>query len=86
MKKMGKHTMKSTKSFYGLYISGEIAGNLRDDKNRKIEIVHFFKEFKAYVRTLAPDKPVMLATNCHDIKNSDGYYPELSCCDGIPDR
>ena len=67
----------SHKSFYGWYISGEIAGNLGDDKNRKIEIVHFFKEFRAYVRTLAPDKPVMLATNCHDIKNSDGYYPEL---------
>ena len=67
----------SHKSFYGWYISGEIAGNLGDDENRKREIVHFFEEFTPYVRTLAPDKPVMLATNCHDVKNSDGYYPKL---------
>jgi hypothetical protein len=67
----------SHKSFYGWYISGEIAGNLGDDIKRKAELVHFFKEFRAYVRTLAPDKPVMLATNCHDIKNSAGFYPEL---------
>jgi Domain of unknown function (DUF4434) len=67
----------SHKSFYGWYISGEIAGNLGDDENRKKEIVHFFEEFTPYVRTLAPDKPVMLATNCHDVKNSDGYYPRL---------
>ena len=67
----------SHKSFYGWYISGEIAGNLGDDVKRKAELVHFFKEFRAYARTLAPDKPVMLATNCHDIKNSAGFYPEL---------
>ena len=67
----------SHKSFYGWYISGEIAGNLGDDDKRKKEIVHFFEEFTPYVKTLAPDKPVMLATNCHDVKHSDGYYPAL---------
>jgi hypothetical protein len=67
----------SHKSFYGWYISSEIAGNLGDDDKRKAELVHFFEEFTPYVRTLAPDKPVMLATNCHDIKHSDGYYPAL---------
>jgi hypothetical protein len=67
----------SHKSFYGWYISGEIAGNLGDDDNRKKEIVRFFEEFTPFVKTLAPDKPVMLATNCHDVKNSDGYYPAL---------
>ena len=67
----------SHKSFYGWYISGEIAGDLGTDDNRRKEIVHFFKVFRAYVRTLAPDKPVMLATNCHGIKNSGNYYPEL---------
>jgi hypothetical protein len=67
----------SHKSFYGWYISGEIAGNLGENEKRKNEIVYFFKEFRTYVRTLAPDKPVMLATNCHDVKNSNGYYPEL---------
>jgi hypothetical protein len=70
--KFGSH-----KSFYGWYISGEIAGNLGEDEKRKKEIVHFFEEFTPYVRTLAPDKPVMLATNCHDVKNSNGYYPAL---------
>jgi hypothetical protein len=67
----------SHKSFYGWYISGEIAGNLGDNDNRKKELVHFFEEFTPYVKTLAPDKPVMLATNCHDIKNSNGFYPAL---------
>jgi len=65
------------KSFYGWYISGEIAGNLGDNDDRRKELVHFFEEFTPYVRTLAPDKPVMLATNCHDIKNSNGFYPAL---------
>ena len=67
----------SHKSFYGWYISSEIAGDLGTDDNRKNEIVHFFEEFTAYVRTLAPDKPVMLATNCHHIKQSNGYYAAL---------
>ena len=65
------------KSFYGWYISGEIAGDLGTDDSRRKELVHFFKEFRAYARSLAPDKPVMLATNCHGIRNSGGYYPEL---------
>jgi hypothetical protein len=65
------------KSFYGWYVSGEVAGDLGTDDNRRKEIVHFFKEFRTYVRSLAPDKPVMLATNCHGIKNAGGYYIEL---------
>jgi hypothetical protein len=32
-------------------------------KKRKDDIVNFFKEFKAYCNALAPDKPIMLATN-----------------------
>lgn len=67
----------SHKSFYGWYISSEIAGNLGDNNKRKAELVNFFGEFTPYVKSLAPDKPVMLATNCHDIKNSNGYYPAL---------
>ena len=67
----------SHKSFYGWYISNEIAGNLGTDDARRKELVEFFRDFTAYVRTLAPDKPVMLATNCHDVKNSNGYYTEL---------
>jgi hypothetical protein len=67
----------SHKSFYGWYVSEEIAGNLGDNDKRRDELVHFFSEFTPYVRSLAPDKPVMLATNCHDIKGSNGYYPAL---------
>ena len=64
-------------SFYGWYVSEEIAGNLGADTARRDEIVHFFKEFKEHVNTLAPDKPVMLATNCHSVADSEGYYPKL---------
>lgn len=64
----------SHKSFYGWYISSEIAGNLGDNDERRRELVHFFEVFTPYVRSLAPDKPVMLATNCHDIKSSNGFY------------
>lgn len=65
------------KSFYGWYISGEIAGNLGRTTAHREQIVRFFKEFSKYAKTLAPDKPVMLATNCHSIKDSEGYYPAL---------
>jgi len=71
-------------SFYGWYISEEIDGSLIPDKNkmeiadqRHDEIVHFFKEFRNYVRTLAPDKPVMLASNSHHIELGIDVYPKL---------
>lgn len=71
-------------SFYGWYISEEIDGSLIPDKNkmeiaeqRQKEIVHFFKEFQNYVRTLAPDKPVMLASNSHHIELGLEVYPKL---------
>ena len=44
-------------------------------KTGKLNLSTSSRNLQAYVRTLAPDKPVMLATNCHDIKNSDGFYP-----------
>ncbi len=65
------------RSFYGWYVSEEIAGNLGTDTARRREIVEFFKEFKEHVNALAPDKPVMLATNCHCVAQSEGYYPKL---------
>lgn len=71
-------------SFYGWYISEEIHGSLTpDDKNKARtkkhhdEIVLFFKEFRAHVRKLAPDKPVMLASNCHHIDTGIDIYPSL---------
>ncbi|MCP4640126.1 MAG: DUF4434 domain-containing protein, partial [bacterium] len=50
-------------SFYGWYVSEEIAGNLGRNDARREELVAFFKAFGDHVRRLAPDKPVMLATN-----------------------
>ena len=71
-------------SFYGWYVSEEIHGALSpNDKDKEImnrrhkEIVHFFKEFQAHVRSLAPDKPVMLASNCHWIDKGLDVYPKL---------
>ncbi|MCK4822331.1 DUF4434 domain-containing protein [bacterium] len=71
-------------SFYGWYVSEEIHGSLSpDEKDTAImkmhhnEIVQFFKEFRAHVRTLAPDKPVLLASNCHHIKLGLDVYPRL---------
>jgi hypothetical protein len=65
------------KSFYGFYISEEIHGNLGTDNKRRQEIVDFFSEFKEYIRQFAPDKPVMLAPNCHDILSGGEYWPKL---------
>ncbi len=70
-------------SFYGWYISEEIDGSLIPDKKMEVadqrqkEIVHFFKEFQKYVRTLVPDKPVMLASNSHHIELALEIYPKL---------
>ena len=70
-------------SFYGWYISEEVPGRLSANSEKAVskvqqqEIVHFFKEFQKYVRTLAPDKPVMLATNSYQIKDGIEVYPKL---------
>ena len=64
-------------SLYGWYVSEEIAGDLGVDDRRREEIVYFFKHYKDFVRKLAPDKPIMLAPNCHIIAQSNGYYPKL---------
>ncbi|MEN6384262.1 MAG: DUF4434 domain-containing protein [Phycisphaerales bacterium] len=65
------------KSFYGWYISEEIHGHLGENNKRKQEIVDFFGEFKQFVHQFAPDKPVMLAPNCHDILSGGQYWPKL---------
>ncbi|MEB0263272.1 MULTISPECIES: DUF4434 domain-containing protein [unclassified Mucilaginibacter] len=63
-------------SFYGWYVSEEQDGGLGDAQARK-DIVHFFKEFKAYVNKIAPDKPVMLATNSHNVGSAIDTYRKL---------
>ncbi|MBI2929339.1 MAG: DUF4434 domain-containing protein [Verrucomicrobia bacterium] len=64
-------------SFYGWYVTEEIAGNLGENEARRAELVEFFRAFREHVRRLAPDKPVMLASNCHSVKQGLAYYPQL---------
>lgn len=71
-------------SFYGFYVSEESGGGLDNweatpekRQKRKRDIVNFFKEFKRYCNTLAPGKPVMLATNSMEVPNGVDTYPEL---------
>lgn len=71
-------------SFYGFYISEECAGNLYNSETtlqnqliRKKEIVDFFREFKKYTFKLAPEKPVMLATNSMEVLKGADTYPAL---------
>jgi len=63
-------------SFYGWYVSEEQDGGLADAQARE-DIVHFFKEFKTYVNKIAPDKPIMLATNSHNIRGAEDTYRKL---------
>ncbi|MEO5908065.1 MAG: DUF4434 domain-containing protein [Ginsengibacter sp.] len=70
-KKYGHHP-----SFYGWYISEEMDGGLGDSKHRK-EIVDFFHDFSTYVHQFTPEKPIMLATNCHNVRTAENTYSEL---------
>ena len=72
-------------SFYGFYVSEESGGSLDnwEWKNyeraqlRKGEIVKFFREFGEYCHSMAPGKPVMLATNSFDILGAEKTYLDL---------
>lgn len=71
-------------SFYGFYVSEECAGNLYNSEQtddmkakRKKEIADFFREFKKFTHTMAPDKPVMLATNSMGVMDGADAYPSL---------
>jgi hypothetical protein len=64
-------------SFYGWYVSEEILGNLGGEPRRWKHIVDFFAEFTAHCRKLAPDKPVMLASNPYDVPKAVETYRKL---------
>lgn len=71
-------------SFYGFYVSEESGGSLDNWEStvegqlkRKQEIVRFFQEFKLYCNDLAPDKPIMLATNSMGVPTGEDTYPSL---------
>ncbi len=63
-------------SFYGWYVSEEQFGNLGNPAQRN-NMVRFFREFTAYVRRLAPNKPVMLATNSFGLQGAQAAYRKL---------
>jgi hypothetical protein len=63
-------------SFYGWYITPEQHGSLGTAAERA-EMLAFFQEFTPYVRRLAPDKPVMLAPNCYQVKGAEDAYRQL---------
>lgn len=72
-------------SFYGFYVSEESGGSLDNwewrnqerAQRRKGEILKFFREFGAFCNTLAPGKPVMLATNSFDVLGAEQTYLKL---------
>ena len=72
-------------SFYGWYISEETPGSLsvygentpeRTAQYQK-EIVSFFRGFREHVHRFAPQKPIMLAPNCHFMKQAETAWREL---------
>lgn len=64
------------RSFYGWYVSEEKDGGLGGEQERQ-EIVAFFRQFTPFVRGLAPEKPVMLATNCFHLAGAEQTYRQL---------
>lgn len=64
------------RSFYGWYVSDEKDGGLGSAEERR-EIVAFFREFTPFARSLAADKPVMLAINSYHFRGAEETYREL---------
>lgn len=72
-------------SFYGWYIAEETPGFLHvygEDTPEQIaqyrkEIVEFFKGFREFTHRFAPQKPIMLAPNCHFMAQAESAWREL---------
>jgi len=68
-------------SFYGWYVSEETYGSLIPDEGASAkqryrkEVIAFFREFQAFARRLAPEKPIMLAPNAHGMMLSQDVWP-----------
>jgi Domain of unknown function (DUF4434) len=75
-RRYGQHS-----SFYGWYVSEETYGSLIPDEGESAreryrkEVIAFFREFQAFVRQLAPEKPIMLAPNAHGMMLSQDIWP-----------
>ena len=79
-------------SFYGWYVSEEVVGGItptyssdpEETPKYRREIIDFFNEFHTHCNALAPGKPVMLAPNCHFMKQAEETWREvLRHCDII---
>ena len=72
-------------SFYGWYVSEEVHGVLNSlmindryaSEEYQHDIIRFFSEVKKFCRALTPDKPVMLAPNCHGLSAVKNVWREL---------
>lgn len=71
-------------SFYGFYVSEEGMGSLdcfetepAKQELRRKEVLNFFKEFRPFVKQLAPDKPVMFAPNGWGVARAGNAYYDL---------
>jgi Domain of unknown function (DUF4434) len=68
-------------SFFGWYVSEETYGSLIPDEGESAkqryrkEVIAFFREFQAFARQLAPEKPIMLAPNAHGMMLSQDVWP-----------
>jgi hypothetical protein len=75
------HRYGHHRSFYGWYVSEEVYGSLVPDQGEpakdryRKEIITFFSEFQAFCRSLAPEKPVMLAPNALGLLKSVDAWP-----------
>lgn len=63
-------------SFYGWYVSEEQDGGLGNEQDRE-NIVEFFRDFRQHVHQMTPDKPIMLATNSHNLRGAEDTYRKL---------
>ena len=75
-RRYGRHA-----SFYGWYVSEEVFGSLIPEQGEpakaqyRQEMIAFFREFQAFCRQLAPEKPIMLAPNAWGLLKSQKVWP-----------
>jgi len=60
-------------SFYGWNLSEEGGGALANAK----DLIAFCRGFTGYVRTLAPDKPVLMARNTYALRGAEDIYRQV---------
>jgi len=68
-------------SFYGWYVSAEAYGSLVPDRGAtdlyRRQMVDYFVSLRSFCRSLAPEKPIMLAPNAHGMLQSQTAWPAI---------